>query len=178
MVRKRNPPRPRVFIASSAEDLLVASALADHLAADAEIMAWTEDVFTLSQGRLQGVRRVFEAADCAVFVAGAGGGHRRVTLSENLTFELGISIGTLGVDRTMILSDSRARLDLPSDFQGFEYLTYDGSESLERLRSALAAPASKLRRWTRSWGHRSRRSVGRPDPGQLVPDSTFRAASD
>jgi hypothetical protein len=31
--------KPRVFIASSAEDLLVASALADHLANDAEVMA-------------------------------------------------------------------------------------------------------------------------------------------
>jgi predicted nucleotide-binding protein len=55
--------KPRVFIAASSNDLLVASALTDHLAQQAEVMAWTEDVFTLSNGALQGVQRIFESAD-------------------------------------------------------------------------------------------------------------------
>ena len=162
--------KPRVFIASSSEDLLVASALADHLARDAEVMAWTEDVFTLSDGALQGVQRAFGAADCAIFVAGAGPSGRKATLNPNMVFELGMAVGKLGIARTAVLRDSRGRFDLPSDLRGLTHHTYKGAETIEKLKPALARAAADLRRWIRGMGHRAERSAERAQPSQVVPD--------
>jgi len=162
--------KPRVFIASSSEDLLVASALADHLGYDAEVMAWTEDVFTLSDGALQGVQRVFAAADCAIFVAGAGPSGRKATLNPNMVFELGMSVGQLGIGRTAVLRDSRSRFEFPSDLRGLTHHTYKGAETLEKLKPALAQAAAGLRRWIRALGHRAERSAERAEPSQVVPE--------
>lgn len=162
--------KPRVFIASSSEDLLVASALADHLADHAEVMAWTEDVFTLSHGALQSVQRVFESADFAIFVAGAGAGRP----NTNLILELGMAVGQLGIERTTVLSDSRGRFELPSDLSGLIYYKYSGADSLERLRPALAPTATALRRWILNLGRRPDRSAKRAEPGQVVPEAVKR----
>jgi len=125
-----------MFIASSSKDLLVASALADRLGDDAEVMAWTEDVFTLSESALQSVQRLFESADFAIFVVGAG------RPNTNLILELGMAVGRLGIDRINFLADSRGRFKLPSDLSGFTSYQYKGADSLETLRPALAPAAT------------------------------------
>ncbi len=160
--------KPRVFIGSSSEDLLVVSALADHLANDAEVMVWTEDVFTLSESAFRSVQRVFESADFAIFVVGA----RRP--NTNLILELGMALARLGIDRINFLSDSQGRFELPTDLSGFSSYQYSGADSLERLRPALAKSATALRRWIRSLGRRADRSAQRAEPGQVVPEAIKR----
>jgi predicted nucleotide-binding protein len=166
--------KPRVFIAASSEDLLVASALADHLSRDAEVMAWTEDVFTLSDGALQGVQRVFEAADCAIFVARGAPAARKARLNPNMLFELGMSVGELGVARTAVLRDVRDQFELPSDLRELRYFTYRGPDRVEDLKPALARPALALRRWIRRLGHRPERSSERARPSQVMPEAKAR----
>jgi predicted nucleotide-binding protein len=162
--------KPRLFIASSSDDLLVASALTDLLAHDAEVMAWTEDVFTLSSSVLQSMQRVLGSADCALFLTGT----ETKGPSTNLFVELGIAVGRLGIDRTAILSDSRARFELPSDLSGLVVHRYKGTDSLDRLSAALAPVAASLRRWIRKLGQRPDRSAERAEPGQVIPETKKR----
>ncbi len=160
--------KPRVFIAASSEHLLVASALADRLADDAEVMAWTEDVFTLSDSALQSIQRLFDSADFAIFVVGTG------RPNTNLTLELGMAVGRLGIDRINFLSDSRGRFELPSDLRGFTSYQYKGADSLKQLKPALAPAATAFRRWIKTLGQRPDRSAKRAAPSQIVPEPTKR----
>ena len=53
-------------------------------------------------------------------------------------------------------------------------LAADITDSLERLRPALAPAATTLRRWINSLGRRPDRSAKRAEPGQVVPKAIKR----
>ena len=162
--------KPRVFVASSADDLIVVSALADLLARSAEIVAWTEDVFTLSDGALTGFRKLLETADCAVFIAGPRSRKPVGLLSPNLTAEIGMAVGYLGSQRTALLLHEGSGFSIPSDLRGLLVSTYKGGNEIEKSRAQLKPVAAMLRKWLIQMGPRAARSLEVAEPSDLVPE--------
>ena len=146
--------KPQVFVASSAEDLVVASVLSESLRPLVEVRTWTEDVFTLAKHGLEGIQRFIGAADFALFIVGPGALRGETSLNPNLIVELGISVGHLGPSRTAIVMDKRSRMRPPLDLRAVHVIEFQSGKNLEELRVALAPVVQVIRRWVKKIGVR------------------------
>jgi hypothetical protein len=115
--------RPTLFIGSSTEGLPVARALRNHLkGVDARL--WTDGVFGLGRGileRLVEVAQSFEFAALVISPADLTSARNRKDGSprDNVFFELGLFMGSLGRLRTFVVRPPKAvKLRLPSDLGG------------------------------------------------------------
>jgi predicted nucleotide-binding protein len=128
--RSDNRALPSVFIGSSSEGLEIAR----HLQADLEntrlctVIRWDQGVFHASSYTIPRLAQEASKADFAVLIATADDivqsrGVERPAARDNIYFELGLFIGTLGLDRTYLMSAS-PNLQLPSDLQGLTWLPY------------------------------------------------------
>lgn len=159
--------KPRLFVGSSVDDLLVASALGALIEKEVDVLTWTEDVFTLSPSVLGGLQQSIASADLAIFVATPASGIKE--LSSNLIVELGICIGLLGAQRTAVVSEARMPADLPSDVRGLTYFIFPRTRRADDLRRNLRSTARKIREWARKLGPRQDRSPEPILPGAVVP---------
>jgi len=160
--------KPRLFLGCSADDLVYVGVLAELLEQDAEVMAWAEDVLTLSDTASTGLRRVLDSADFAAFFArSVDGREKRWVPSPNVVLELGMCVGTLGIDRTVLILEG-VRPDLPSDIRGLHYFKFARPANDTTLRMALGPVAVLLRRWMRSVGDRAARNPERASPSEVV----------
>lgn len=108
LVRPAND-RPRVFVICSVEALSIAEHVAAGLThADMEVTLWTEGVFRASEYPLESLERAVSETDFAIVVLHPDDEitSRKVTSMsprDNVTFELGMSVGALKRDRMIIL---------------------------------------------------------------------------
>src|SRR5437764_954979 len=116
----------RVFIASSAEGLEIANATRERLIVklgDAvDVRVWTRE-FDLSATYIESLERASGEADFAVMVLTPDDvtSSRRVeTMAprDNVVFELGLFMGSLGRERCYIVCEDRPDLKLPTDLLG------------------------------------------------------------
>lgn len=137
---------PRVFIASSSEGLDVAKAvrglLLQELDGKGEISLWTGK-FEFSSTYIESLETASRETDFAVLVLTPDD----VTTSreaekpaprDNVVFELGLFVGTLGRDRCFLVHEQRADLKLPTDLLGVKAATFELSPNRD-LKAALAA---------------------------------------
>ncbi len=73
---------------------------------------------------------------------------------DNVIFELGLFMGFLGRDRTIIVYDRTADLKIPTDFAEVTTATYQ-PHSTGNLDAALGAPCTRLKKHIRAHGVRS-----------------------
>jgi len=135
-LRNRNrmifPPNevPQIFICSSTESLPVAERIQlglDHHASVARV--WTDQVFGPMKQTMEDLEREVRAADFAVAVVTGDDlvtSRRRQSRAprDNVVFELGLFMGQLGRERTIIVSPRGINLKLPSDLLGLTPLTF------------------------------------------------------
>lgn len=135
-LRNRNrlifPPNevPNVFICSSSESLMVAEQIQlglDHHTSVARV--WTDQVFGPMKQTMEDLERAVKEADFAVAVVTGDDvvrSKRRQSRAprDNVVFELGLFMGQLGRERTIIVSPRGVDLKLPSDLLGLNPLTY------------------------------------------------------
>ena len=153
--------RPIVFVGSSTESLPVARAIQDGLEHDdVTVRLWTDNVFGASQFPIDAIEELLERADFGLLVVGRD--DKVVSRDEasdaprdNVVFELGMCIGSLGRTRSLFLKPRGIDLKIPSDLLGMGCLEYeevgDGSGDLA---SAIAPACNKLRRLFRDLGCR------------------------
>lgn len=115
--------RPIVFIGSSNEGLEIAKALLFNLSGCSEPWIWNQGVFGLGQGTLEVIASAATDAEFAVlvmtpddFVKSRGKSNHMPR--DNVVFELGLFIGTLGRERTFMVFEEDSDLKLPSDVAG------------------------------------------------------------
>jgi predicted nucleotide-binding protein len=121
--------RPSVFVGSSSEGLKIASAIQILLDSSCEVELWTQGVFGLSQGTLESLLSAIYRFDFAIFVLTADDltivrNLGKNVARDNVIFELGIFMGSLGRDRTFMLYDRTNKPDLPSDLAGITATTF------------------------------------------------------
>jgi hypothetical protein len=121
--------RPALFVGSSAEGYRIAQAVQVNLDTACEVKLWTQGPFGLMQGTLESLVAAADQFDFAVLVLTADDlnisrGIAKLAARDNVLFELGLFIGSLGRDRTFIICNSADRPELPSDLAGVTAATF------------------------------------------------------
>ncbi|MGN6424295.1 MAG: TIR domain-containing protein [Asticcacaulis sp.] len=140
----------KVFIISSKEALHIARAVKDEFEHDPFIVQiWTNDVFRIGRYTLDDLEVLVDDSDFAIAIAHADD----VVISrddewpaarDNVVFELGLFMGRLGKERTILLEPRDAQLKLPSDMRGITNATYSLAKG-GNLSTALGTACNQMR---------------------------------
>jgi hypothetical protein len=149
--------KPSVFIGSSIEGLDVARAIGYQLKDDGEVTIWNEGAFGLSSGTLETLVNDLERFDFAILVLTPDDVivSRHVTSQaprDNVMFELGLFMGSLGRARTFVVCSNDPNLKLPSDLAGVSIARYEANRSDGNLIAALGPPCTLIRQAVRDLG--------------------------
>lgn len=152
--------RPRVFVGSSREGLDTAYALQVNLEHDAEVTVWSQGIFEPSKTTIESLERQFSSIDFAIFVFSADDflnirGESLAAVRDNVIFELGLSMGKLGRDRSYIVQPRiPTSLRIPTDLLGITTLTFDAARSDNNTEAALGPACNQIRRMIKQLGHK------------------------
>lgn len=123
----------KMFIGSSSEGLTIARTIKDKIESSCkdwlEVIVWEEgDIFTMNDNTLDCLIKASMTYDYALLVASNDdtllSRHKQhVVARDNVIFEEGLFLGSLGKDRTLLVVDEI--ITLPSDFKGVTILQYD-----------------------------------------------------
>ena len=145
------PLKPSLFIGSSTESLQVAYAVQEELESDAEVTVWTQGTAELSGNLLVSLVRTIRETDFAVFVFNPDDvlqmrKHEYQVVRDNVVFELGMAMGSLGPERSFLVVPKDAPdLRLPSDLAGVTTAQYDSSRQDGNLRAAVGPASNRIR---------------------------------
>lgn len=142
--------RPRIFIGSSSEGLEVAETIQLNLDHTCEVTIWTQGFFNLGGGTLETLVDKLADFDYAILILTPDDmtesrGQALFSPRDNVIFELGLFMGYLGRERTIIVYDRTADLKIPADLAGITAATYQPHSS-GNLEAALGAPCTKLKK--------------------------------
>jgi len=173
--------KPRLFIASSVEQIALAHAAQENLERATECTVWTQGVFTLSRTAMASLIDVLDETDFGLFVLAPDDvtsirEQTKKTVRDNVIFELGLFAGRLGIDRCfLIVPRGLDDLHLPSDLLGLAPATYDPDRQDGNLQAALGPACSRVQKAIVKLG-RMRKAVAPavvelpPQPEGLVDD--------
>lgn len=143
--------KPRIFIGSSVESLPIADAIAENLEFDAEVTIWRSGTFNLSSSTLDDLIQKSKSVDFSVFIFSPEDlaimrAKERYVVRDNVLFELGLFIGSIGKDRCFIIKPRGIELHFPSDLLGINPTDYDPNRSDENLTSSLTYASTQIKR--------------------------------
>lgn len=144
LIRPANE-KPRVFLFSSSEALPVARAIENALANDPFLtVVWANGVFKVTNYTLETLEEELMQSDFAVAVAHPDDktevrDEEWPTPRDNVVFELGFFMGSLGRQRAILMEPKGAKLKLPSDLAGITTIKYDFKPSADV--GAMMGPA-------------------------------------
>ena len=159
LVRTPNP-KPRVFIGSSVEGLPTARLVQKGLAHEPMVVrVWDNGAFSPSSYTANDLLAESATSDFAVFVIRGDDMTRSRDIEtasprDNVIFELGLFMGALGRERTLLLKPRRENLKLPSDLFGLTPLDYDGTAAPEDMAAALGPACEDIRALVKRLGPR------------------------
>ena len=144
--------KKRLFIASSVEGLDAAYAIQENLEHDLEVTVWPQGVFDLSKTSIETLVKQSESNDGAAFIFSPDDvsivrGNPKPSVRDNVLFELGLFIGSLGREKCFIVKPrSFSALEFPTDLLGVTPSDYDDQRDDGNLVAALGPSANKIRR--------------------------------
>jgi hypothetical protein len=155
--------RPALFVGSSSEGLRIAQAVQVCLEPVSEVELWTQGIFGLTEGTLESLVLALSRFDFAILVMTADDmvasrGAEKASARDNVLFELGLFIGSLGRDRTFMLYDRTDPPSLPSDLAGVTSATFAPYAS-GNLVAALGAACTKIQDVIEKLGIRENRGL-------------------
>lgn len=140
--------KPLVFIGSSSENLNVAKIIREELHGDSqEVNIWSEDgIFELSKSSLDSLISAARYYDFAIMIFDENDiiesrENMQFAPRDNVIFELGLFMGSLGAERSFILRSNSADLKIPSDLLGITTIMYEKSD-LEKSIAPIVAQVS------------------------------------
>lgn len=150
---------PALFIGSSSESLEVARAVRSQLDESAEVTIWNEGPFRLSEAYLASLVKAARDADFAVLVLGdddwvESRDGRLMAPRDNVVFECGLFMGSLGPSRTFLVHDLDAKVKVPSDLSGVTLATFHGDRKDGNLVAAVGPASDRIRAAIRRLGRR------------------------
>jgi Predicted nucleotide-binding protein containing TIR-like domain len=146
--------RPKVFIGSATEGIEYARATRGLLNEDADITVWSELESGLSRTIIEHLVELAGSFDFAILILTPDDsiefrGMAAETPRDNVIFELGLFMGTLGRERTILLAQETDDLKLPSDLEGLIRAKFRAAEdgnhpgvlgaACDRIRDHMAA---------------------------------------
>ncbi|WP_181804183.1 TIR domain-containing protein [Streptomyces shenzhenensis] len=156
-------PLPSLFIGSSSEQIAVAENMQALLDSHFDVFLWTQGVFRLTKSNLDSLIEIAKTSDFAVLICDADDvtekrGEQVPATRDNVLFELGLFIGTLGPERTFIVHNQSNPPNIPSDLLGISRATYRERANGD-LRSALGTACLDIREAARRVGLREPREA-------------------
>lgn len=142
--------KPKLFIASSAENHEVAFAIQENLERGTEPTVWSQGVFEISRTAMASLIDVLDESDFGIFVFAPDDvvlirEENIRAVRDNVVFELGMFVGRLGSDRTFIVIPREEEdFHLPSDLVGITPATYDPDRQDGNLTAALGPACSRI----------------------------------
>lgn len=144
---------PRIFVASSTEALPIAEAVNIRLEHDARVKQW-DNAFDLSSLTLPSLVARTKDTDFAVFVFHKDDktiirDNTYSAVRDNVLFELGLFVGSLGIEKCFVLVPKSAEGDfrLPTDLAGLTVASYD--DTLDDMVDAVATSCAKIKQAVR-----------------------------
>jgi hypothetical protein len=122
--------KPTVFIGSSTESLPLARSVREIIGIDANVLVW-DVAFDLRTWTLQAILDYSQKCDSGVFVmapddASVIRAKEGFSVRDNVLFEIGVFMGSLGPRRTFVLwpAEYSSKLRFPSDLSGLTTVNY------------------------------------------------------
>ena len=141
--------RDKIFIGSSSEGLEVANRIQANLAKDFDVEVWNQmTVFTLGNVTIESLEKAIRDFQFAIFVLTpddelkSRGKVCRVA-RDNVVFEAGLFIGSLGRMRSFVVQPDHKDLAVPSDLAGVTVAKYPSDYS--NLGAALGPACQAIR---------------------------------
>jgi CRP/FNR family cyclic AMP-dependent transcriptional regulator len=150
---------PAVFIGSSSEAVDLAECIYKSLKRNAVVPhLWTKGVFECSKTTIEELVREASESDFAVIVLSrddvtTSRRRRKASPRDNVIFELGLFMGALSRERTILLVPDGPPLKLPTDLLGVTFLPY-ASKRGRRPGARVKEPLRSLRRHIEKYGPR------------------------
>ncbi len=141
---------PRIFIASAVESLDVADAFNVNLDHQAEVTVW-KNGFNLSLNTIDSLVKTAESVDFAIFIFTPDDiaeirNQQEHIVRDNVLFELGLFVGTLGKERCFIVKPRDTDLHFPTDLLGLTPADYNGERSDGNLEAAVNHPCVLIKK--------------------------------
>ncbi len=142
--------KPRLFIASSREGLPIARAVREMLADEVAVDIWDEPTtFPVGTVTLKVLEEHATKYDFAVIVMTPDdkSEHRKsigVTPRDNLVLELGLFMGRIGAERTLIIRSDRKNMRLPTDLSGLVVAFYYEAMAKTNPKEAVSTACSQI----------------------------------
>jgi hypothetical protein len=143
------PRLPRVFIASSNESRVYAVALQANLGGAVEATVWNQGVFGPGLSTLESLIEAAKSYDFAVLVLMPEDvltkrRVRKYSPRDNVLFELGLFMGILGRERSLMVVPREPSLHLPNDLAGITQGRFDKDRQDKNWRAALGPASSDI----------------------------------
>jgi hypothetical protein len=150
-----------VFIGSSSEGKRYAEYLQAALDEYCESAVWDQGTFGLSESSLHALVSESQRVDFAVLVLTPDDltlarDLERPSARDNVIFEVGLFVGALGPERTVIVRANDVDLSLPSDLAGITTCTFRSQRTDANLRAAVNPAALRIREVLQDLGKRDR----------------------
>lgn len=153
--------KPRMFIASSSENLDLAYAAQEGLEHDVEATVWSQGVFAPSKTTVASLLKALEGSDFGLFILSpddvtAIRAKEKQTVRDNVILELGMFLGRLGPERCFFaIPKGVDDLHLPTDLSGLTPVTFDPNRQDKNTVAALGPACNRLRKAIAELGRKS-----------------------
>lgn len=136
-IKERNkfhaPPRsqPVIFIGSTVEGLTIAREIQSSFSRDPFVVkVWDQGIFTPGATPIEDLVKMVSECDFGIIVVTPDDivisrGENHFAPRDNVIFELGLLIGAIGRQRTLIVSPRQPDIKKPTDLLGVTLLTFD-----------------------------------------------------
>ena len=144
--------KPKIFIGSSAESVEIAYALQQSLEPQIEVTVWDQGIFEPSGYTLEDLSDKMNEFHFAAFVFSGDDlvkirNKEQFTPRDNVIFELGLFIGTLGRKKCfIIIPRDNNELRIPTDLIGMTYLLFDSKREDKNILAALGPVSSTIKK--------------------------------
>jgi hypothetical protein len=154
--------KPAIFIGSSKEGKEIAYAVQEELKDKAEGTVWNQGIFRLSNNTIDELAEALAKSDFSAFVFSPDDlieirKKKYSAVRDNVIFELGLSIGELGKQRSFfLLPETNDDIRLPTDLLGLISGTYDAERSDNNWQASVAPACRKIRQAISELGKRKK----------------------
>lgn len=140
---------PVVFVGSSKESIDVAFAVQENLEDAAEVRLWNQNLFRPSENTIDELIRFSKEFDFGIFIWNdddilTSRGENYFSPRDNVIFETGIFLGSLGKKKVFILIPEN-KVKIPSDLYGLTTICYK-KPSDGNYKAALASAVNQIKK--------------------------------
>lgn len=133
--RKRMAEKKRIFIGCSGKlGMSIAEYVHLNLSREFSTMIWKHSVFKLSKSNLASLMKATQNFDYAILILTPDDKvlkkeEEAFIPRDNVLFELGLFMGSLGPDNVFMLVPEEEEINLPTDLDGIVYATYQANHT-------------------------------------------------